>query len=255
MKVNAAYVPLDPGFPTERIGFILADASIKSVVSMSSFGARLGAFNVRHVLLDAAKQAIDAKPDTPLAAHEVGPPVDRICYIIYTSGTTGKPKGVVVEHPSICNFVRVAAERYGFAPGDRVYQGMTIAFDFSVEEIWVPLMAGATLVPGTPGVTLLADELADFLRDRRVTCLCCCPTLLATIETELPQLRILLVGGEACPHNLVVRWHRAGRTILNSYGPTEATVTATLTELTPDKPVTIGLPLPSYSIVVLDPDC
>ena len=70
----------------------------------------------------------------------------------------------------------------------------------------------------------------------------------------MPLLRILLVGGEACPHNLVVRWHRAGRTILNSYGPTEATVTATLTELTPDKPVTIGLPLPSYSIVILDPD-
>src|SRR4029079_19155260 len=185
MKVNAAYVPLDPGFPTERMGFILADASIRSVVSMSSFGARLGAFDVRHVLLDTAKQAIDAKPDTPLAEHEVGPAVDRICYIIYTSGTTGKPKGVVVEHPSICNFVRVASERYGFAPGDRVYQGMTIAFDFSVEEIWVPLMAGAPLVPATPGVTLLADKLADFLKDRRVTCLCCCPPLLATIETRV----------------------------------------------------------------------
>ena len=84
------------------------------------------------------------------------------CYIIYTSGTTGKPKGVVVEHPSICNFVRVAAERYGFAPGDRVYQGMTIAFDFSVEEIWVPLMAGATLVPGTPGITLLGRRTRRF---------------------------------------------------------------------------------------------
>ncbi len=81
----------------------------------------------------------------------------------------------------------------------------------------------------------------------------CCPTLLATIERDLPRLRILLVGGEACPQNLVVRWYRPGRTILNSYGPTEATVTATLTELTPDKPVTIGMPLPTYSIVILDP--
>jgi non-ribosomal peptide synthetase-like protein len=253
MKVNAAYVPLDPGFPDERVRFIVADANVKAVVSMSGLGARLRAFKVRHVLLDTAKQVIDAKPSTPLTNAEVGPPADQICYIIYTSGTTGHPKGVVIEHRSICNFVRVAGERYGFAPGDRVYQGMTIAFDFSVEEIWVPLMAGATLVPGKPGVTLLADELADFLRDRRVTCLCCCPTLLAMIETELPQLRILLVGGEACPHNLVVQWHRAGRTILNSYGPTEATVTATLTELTPDRPVTIGLPLPTYSIVILDP--
>jgi non-ribosomal peptide synthetase-like protein len=253
MKVNAAYVPLDPGFPGERVGFILTDANVKAVVSTSGFGARLAAFAVHQVLLDTAKQAIDAKPSAPLADGEVGPPTDRICYIIYTSGTTGNPKGVVIEHPSICNFVRVAAERYGFAPGDRVYQGMTIAFDFSVEEIWVPLMAGATLVPGPPGVTLLADELADFLRDRKVTCLVCCPTLLGTIESELPQLRILLVGGEACPHNLVVRWHRTGRTILNSYGPTEATVTATLAELTPDKPVSIGLPLPTYSIIILDP--
>ena len=159
----------------------------------------------------------------------------------------------MIEHPSICNFVRVAAELYGFRPGDRVYQGMTIAFDFSVEELWVPLIAGATLVPGKPGASLVGDDLADFLPQRKVTGLCCVPTLLATIEKDLPDLRILLVSGEACPHNLMVRWHRPGRTILNAYGPTEATVTATLTELHPDKPVTIGGPLPTYSIVILDP--
>ena len=106
---------------------------------MSGFERAAPALDVRLLLLDTAKQAIDAKSNTPLAHGEVGPAVDQICYIIYTSGTTGTPKGVVIEHPSICNFVRVAAERYGFAPGDRVYQGMTIAFDFSVEEIWVPL--------------------------------------------------------------------------------------------------------------------
>jgi non-ribosomal peptide synthetase-like protein len=254
MKINAAYVPFDPGFPTERIRFILADAQVKALVSMSVFEEKLRAFDVTQVYLDCAKRDIDAKPPTRLIAGEVAPPVDQVCYIIYTSGTSGNPKGVIIEHPSICNFVRVASELYGFAPGDRVYQGMTIAFDFSVEEVWVPLMAGATVVPGRQGISLVGDELADFLRDRRITCLCCCPTLLATIERELPQIRILLVGGEACPQNLVVRWHRPGRTILNSYGPTEATVTATLTELTPDKPVTIGGPLPTYSIVILDPD-
>ena len=189
----------------------------------------------------------------PLTDDEVAPPADSVCYIIYTSGTTGNPKGVVIDHPSICNFVRVAAELYGYAPGDRVYQGMTIAFDFSVEEIWVPLMAGATLVPARPGASLIGDELSSFLREREITGMACCPTLLATIEEELPALRILLVGGEACPQNLVRRWHRPGRTILNTYGPTEATVTATLTELTPAKPVTIGRPLPTYSIVILDP--
>jgi non-ribosomal peptide synthetase-like protein len=251
MKVNAAYVPLDPAFPGERIGFIVGDAEIEVIVSMSAFESRLAAIDVRKVFLDAAKRKIDAKPaERPT---DVASTADPVCYIIYTSGTTGNPKGVAIGHASICNFVRVAAGLYGYVPGDRVYQGMTIAFDFSIEEIWVPLMAGATLVPARPGMSLIGDELADFLRDRRVTCLACCPTLLATIEQDVPQLRILLVGGEACPQNLVARWHRPGRTILNSYGPTEATVTATLTALQPDKPVTIGIPLPTYSIVILDP--
>src|SRR5215212_10213606 len=251
MKVNAAYVPLDAAFPIERVRFILGDANVSAIVSMSSFAKRLSGLQVDKIFLDSERPAIDAQAADPLTG--VAPPIEPLCYIIYTSGTTGNPKGVGIGHASICNFVRIAAELYGYAPGDRVYQGMTIAFDFSVEEIWVPLIAGATLVPARPGSTLMGDELADFLRERQVTVMACCPTLLATIEQDLPELRILLVGGEACPQNLVQRWYRPGRRILNSYGPTEATVTATLTEMTPDKPVTIGVPLSTYSIVILDP--
>ena len=252
LKINAAYVPLDAGFPSERIGFILKDAEVKAIVSLSVFRPKLADFPVRHIYLDAAVREIDGKATARLADHEKSAAVDQLCYIIYTSGTTGTPKGVAIEHPSICNFVKVAAEVYGIREGDRAYQGMTIAFDFSVEELWVPLIAGAALVPGKPGTSLVGGDLADFLADRHVTYFACVPTLLATIERDLPDVRILLVSGEACPHNLVVRWHRPGRTILNAYGPTEATVTATLTELYPDKPVTIGGPLPTYSIVILD---
>jgi non-ribosomal peptide synthetase-like protein len=114
-------------------------------------------------------------------------------------------------------------------------------------------MAGATIVPGPAGMTLMGDELADFLRQRRVTVMACSPTLLATIEHDVPDLRILMVGGEACPQNLVARWYRPGRRFLNTYGPTEATVGATMIELQPDKPVTIGVPMPTYSVVILDP--
>jgi non-ribosomal peptide synthetase-like protein len=252
MKANAAYVPLDAGFPNERIAFILQDAGVKAIVSMSAFRAKLNEFAVRSILLDEAAREIDAKATERLAAHEKSAPVSPLAYLIYTSGTTGTPKGVAIDHASICNFVKVAAEVYGMRPGDRCYQGMTIAFDFSVEELWVPLLAGATLVPGRAGTSLVGNDLADFLLQRRVTVMACVPTLLATIERDLPDLRILLVSGEACPHNLVVRWQRPGRAMLNAYGPTEATVTATLTELYPDKPVTIGGPLPTYSIVILD---
>jgi non-ribosomal peptide synthetase-like protein len=254
MKAKASWVPLATAFPADRIAYILEDAAISMVVSISLFESRLGAFAVPHLLIDRIGDEIAAASPEPLGPEEVGAPVDRICYILYTSGTTGNPKGVVIEHPSICNFVRVAAECYGYRADDRIYQGMTIAFDFSIEEIWVPFMVGAAIVPGPAGMTLLGEELADFLRSRAITCMACSPTLLSSIETDVPQLRILLVGGEACPHNLVVRWARAGRRILNSYGPTEATVTATLTELLPDKPVTIGVPLPSYAIVILDPN-
>jgi non-ribosomal peptide synthetase-like protein len=251
MKANAAYVPLDASFPVERLRYIIGDAEINAIVSMAGFQERLAALEVRKVFLDEARRAIDAEAAGPVTG--VAPTYDPLCYIIYTSGTTGNPKGVAIAHASICNFVRVASELYGYAPGDRVYQGMTIAFDFSIEEIWVPLMTGATLVPARSGLALIGDELADFLSERKVTVMACCPTLLATIEQDLPLLRILLVGGEACPQNLVARWYKPGRRILNSYGPTEATVTATLTELKPDKPVTIGIPLSTYSIVILDP--
>ena len=118
----------------------------------------------------------------------------------------------------------------------------------------MPWMAGATLVPKPGGESLLGPELNDFLQERHVTALCCVPTLLATLEDGLPGLRFLLVSGESCPQDLVARWHRPGRRFLNVYGPTEATVTATWTLLDPGRPVTIGVPLPTYSVVVLDPD-
>ena len=111
---------------------------------------------------------------------------------------------------------------------------MTIAFDFSVEEIWVPWVAGATLVPKPAGAGAAgAGPARRSCAAARVTAMCCVPTLLATIEEDLPDLRFLLVSGEACPHDLIVRWHRPGRRFLNVYGPTEATVTATWTPVRP----------------------
>lgn len=254
LKVNAAYVPFDGGFPNDRIEFILEDAGVTALLTQEMFREKASGFEVPVIFLDSEHEAIAKLDSARLSAEEKGAPKDEIAYLIYTSGTTGKPKGVVIEHASICNFVRVAAEIYGYGPQDRVYQGMTIAFDFSVEELWVPLLAGAALVPAKAAATLVGGDLADYLLEHKVTGWACVPTLLATIEKDLPDLRLLIVSGEACPQNLVTRWARDGRKILNAYGPTEATVTCTLTELLPDKPVTIGGPLPTYTIVILDPD-
>jgi len=247
-RIQAAWVPLDAAFPADRISYICEDAAVDVVLTRPHLAALLDDTGVTAMVVDDTGEG-DANrlPEDVL-------PDDGLAYIVYTSGTTGRPKGVAIDHSAICNFVRVAAEHYGYVPGDRVYQGMTIAFDYSFEESWVPLAAGATLVPAPPSGALLGDELADFIIDREITALCCVPTLLATIERELPRLRLLLVSGEACPQDLVARWYAPYRRFLNVYGPTEATVTATWTELLPGEPVTIGRPLPTYTVVLLDPD-
>ncbi|MFN3868391.1 MAG: amino acid adenylation domain-containing protein, partial [Hyphomicrobiaceae bacterium] len=259
LKAEAAYVPLAAAFPEQRIQFIAEDAALRLVISVAPYRDKLERVAAPFLLLDddGTRREIAEKSAASFGDRDEadgGAAADDACYILYTSGTTGKPKGVVVAHRSISNFVQVAAASYGYRPGDRVYQGMTIAFDFSVEEIWVPFAGGATVVPAPGEQALIGEELADFLRQHAITCLACSPTLLSSIESDVPSLRLILVGGEACSHNLVVRWSRPGLTILNTYGPTEATVTATMGVLEPDKPVTIGRPLPSYSIAILDPE-
>ncbi|MGI9509265.1 MAG: amino acid adenylation domain-containing protein, partial [Geminicoccaceae bacterium] len=253
-KINAAYVPLDVGFPEDRISYICEDAGVSTILTLGEHARKLDGVGISLLCLDKATGQIEAQDAGRLSVEETGQPVSELSYIIYTSGTTGRPKGVPIEQGSICNFVRVAAETYGYVADDRVYQGLTIAFDFSVEEIWVPLIAGGTLVPNQTGRNLLGSDLHGFLADNDITAMCCVPTLLSTIEDDLPKLRLLITSGEACPHDLVKRWYQDGRTILNAYGPTETTVTATITEMYPEKPVTIGGPLPTYSIVILSPD-
>jgi non-ribosomal peptide synthetase-like protein len=253
LKAGAAYVPLDPGFPADRIAFILDDAGIGTVLSVSAFAAKLDTFPVECIHLDAVAEAVEARSAVRLSAEEdLSTPGDELFYIIYTSGTTGRPKGVAIEHAGICNFVKVAGELYGYRPDDRCYQGMTLAFDFHVEDLWTPLIAGATVIAGKSGVSLFGADLHAYLTEKKVTVFPCVPTLWATIDDDLPDVRIIQLSGEAVPHHLVVRWHRPGRQILNAYGPTECSVSSTLRVLSPDSPVTVGIPLPTYTVVILD---
>jgi non-ribosomal peptide synthetase component F len=177
-------------------------------LTISIFKEHLQEICADQVYLDEASENVAVEDVKRLDAFAIDKVDTDLAYIIYTSGTTGNPKGVLIEHPSICNFVKVAREVYGINEEDRVYQGMTIAFDFSVEELWVPLIAGATIIPGKPNTRLIGKDLADFMKKHHITAFCCVPTLLATIKEDLPEVRFLLVSGESCPQDLVSRWYR-----------------------------------------------
>jgi non-ribosomal peptide synthetase-like protein len=252
LKAGASYVPLDPDYPAERMGFILSDCQARVLVTTSAFAARVGSYRGEVLALDERQGEIAAQAGERLSRADTGASPQDLCYVIYTSGTTGKPKGVEIEHRSACHLVRAEGGIFQVQPGDRVYQGFSLAFDASVEEVWLAFFAGATLVAGTREMVRSGAALSRLLAEAGVTVLSCVPTLLAMMDEDVPTVRLLILGGETCPPGLVKRWWQPGRRVFNTYGPTEATVIATYAECHPDEPVTIGKPVPNYLACVLD---
>lgn len=252
MKTGAAYVPLDPSYPQERIEYILDNSKAEALVTLAEFGVALSGFGGALVRLDADADKIATQSPYRLPRASIGVAPDDLCYIIYTSGSTGRPKGVMIEHRNAAHLVRAEGEVFAVQAHDRVYQGASLSFDLSVEEVWLAFCAGATLIPASPELVYGGPDLAAFLREQQVTVLSCVPTMLAMLTEDVPNLRLLILGGEACPQQLVERWACPGRRLVNTYGPTETTVIATYADLDPDQPVTIGQPLPGYRVHVLD---
>lgn len=249
LKTGSAFVPIDPSCPTDRVAFIAQDSRLRIMISTRNFVRKLSGLPCVPLFVDEIGKQLATMPArrVPLAGS-----AETLAYVIYTSGTTGRPKGVAVRHSNICHYVAVCGPIYDVTAGDRVYQGMSLAFDFSIDEIWPAFHAGATLVAGPTDGRRLGPGLVDFLREHQITVMCAVPTLLSTLDGDVPSLRTLNAGGEPISPNLVERWSRPGRRILNTYGPTETTVSAAWAELAPGKPVTIGRPLPGYQIYILD---
>jgi non-ribosomal peptide synthetase-like protein len=252
LKAGAAYVPLDPEYPAERVVFVLEDCRARAVVTTSAMAERIGGFSGGVLALDESTAAIAAQSGVRLQNQDIDLTPEDLCYVIYTSGTTGKPKGVEIEHRSACHLVRAEGDIFQVRPEDRVFQGFSIAFDASVEEIWLAFFAGATLAPGTQEMMRAGEVLSQKLEAAGVTVLSCVPTLLSMMEEDVPTVRLLILGGEVCAPDLVKRWWKPGRRVFNTYGPTEATVIATYAECRPDRPVTLGRPLRNYCALILD---
>lgn len=252
LKSGGAYVPIDAEYPADRVAYILENSASKILITSSDFANHVTGFTGTVILIDTGWPSIAQQPTTrpPHGDSQISP--ENLCYVIYTSGSTGKPKGVQIEHRNAVHLVLTEATRFEIRPDDRVYQGFSIAFDASVEELWLAWCAGATLVAATAEMVHAGPDLPRLLTELRISVLSCVPTLLAMMEGDLPTVRILIVGGEACSADLVSRWCQSNRRMFNTYGPTEATVIATWTECHPGQPITIGEPLPGYTAFVLD---
>ncbi|HUZ66863.1 MAG TPA: Pls/PosA family non-ribosomal peptide synthetase [Beijerinckiaceae bacterium] len=249
-KIGAAWLPFDADAPVDRVAACLADAEAKALLADEAFAIKAREHVACAIVMSGG--LADPHDASSVDARALGATPDSPAYLIYTSGSTGTPKGIVVTGRNICHYLRAANAVYGFAQNDVVFQGASVAFDLSMEEIWAPFLVGATLFVASPSVLGEVDRLPEVMEAAKVTVLDTVPTLLALLPRDISSLRLIILGGEACPPSIATRWWRPGRTIFNSYGPTEATVVATVAEVLPAVPVTIGRPIPNYTCYVCD---
>ncbi len=244
---GAAWLPFDAAVPLDRLATCMRDARARYVVTDHEGAQGIRARGLEPLVL-AELEGENVQVELRRAAPE------DIAYAIYTSGSTGEPKGIAITQRNVCHFIRSENDVLGVTAADRVYQGFSVAFDMSLEEIWISFFAGASLWVAPAEIVADPEALQDALLKQKITVLHAVPTLAALITNFPPSLRLLNLGGEACPDSLATRltghWYR----VLNTYGPTETTVTATIAILQPGKSVNIGIPLPNYGIGVCTPE-
>ena len=253
-RAGAAYVPLEPDYPAERVAYVLADSEVTALVSRSRLLAGSGGYAGPVVDLDADRAAIEACDPTEL---DVSVAPDDVAYVIYTSGSTGRPKGVVVPHRGVENTLAEMAERPGLVPGEVMVGLTTPAFDLSVPDLFLPLLTGATLVLAAVEVARDPVILAHLLDEVGADLVQATPStwrmLCESGWTGRPSLRIVC-GGEGYGPELVEALVTRVSEVWNFYGPTEASVWAVRRRLTEHDagPVPMGRPIPGMSCAVVD---
>jgi amino acid adenylation domain-containing protein len=256
-KAGSGYVPLDTALPASRLSFMITDTAMAVILTDQTTMTGLPDTHATVLCLDTDPR----EPASPQASHRdtagTGADPTSIAYVIYTSGSTGQPKGVVVEHRQLINFLHGMITTWRIGPADAVLQFASLNFDASVLEMFMSVLAGARLVLAPPQTRDSPRRLADLIRQAGVTFTLLPSAILGLIADEqFPDLRILLTGGDELPSELVGPWLRPGLRFVNAYGPTEAAVIATYAELDTGTPLPppIGLPMPNHQAYVLDAD-
>ncbi|WP_443042806.1 non-ribosomal peptide synthetase [Streptomyces sp. NBC_00344] len=255
-KAGAAYLPVDPDYPASRIAYMLDDAHPALLITTAPVHRQLPTTEIPTI--DLGSSVVHRTSDSP--GTNTSPRPDDPAYVIYTSGSTGRPKGVIVSHRGVGAMVRTQAERLRVVPGSRVLQMASISFDAAFWDICMGLLTGACLEMADRTKLIPGPPLAQLLVERGVTHLTLPPAALAVMPANdgVPCDVTLVLAGEACTPALVRQW-ATNRRMFNAYGPTEATVCASISTVqeadgpqSPSHTVPIGTPVDSTRLLVLD---
>jgi amino acid adenylation domain-containing protein/non-ribosomal peptide synthase protein (TIGR01720 family) len=255
LKAGGAFLPIDPDYPDERIILMLEEADSPVIVTQNQFLERLSPLLGEQratVSLDDRDSWISA---TPVPLEAVGTPTN-IAYVIFTSGSTGRPKGVLVEHRNVTAIIEAQLQIFKLNASSRVMQMLSLSFDAALGEIFRAIAAGATLVLAPRQDLMPGPGLIEILRNRDITAAAFPPAVLGALpedaSSQLPTLKTMVMGGEACPPQVARRWGES-RLLLNGYGPTETTIGATLgTGWDLDQKPPLGRPLANVCVYVLN---
>ena len=251
LKSGSAYLALDPTYPADRLAFMMEDSGVSLLLSSRSLAERLPAHQATVIEVD--KNPMSGQPDSN---PEVPVTPSNLAYVIYTSGSTGKPKGVLVEHHGWCNAAQFQLDAFDLFPGFRVLQFASLSFDASAMEFAMAWGCGGTLCLGTPEELLPGPNLAKMIQKNNVGSMLLPPTALGVMpDIDMPALKVITVGGDACPKEIVQQWCKPGRRFFNLYGPTETTILASYAECSADltSPPPIGKPIPNMQLYVVNP--
>ena len=251
LETGAAYVPLDPSYPRERLAYMVEDSGMKVVVTSSALEARLKLAVAHAVCLD-VPEAFAAH--SPAGASPARP--EDTAYVIYTSGSTGRPKGVRVPHAALVNFLASMAREPGMGPGDRIVAVTTLSFDIAGLELLLPLVTGASVVLADRDVAMDGEALKHLLAASGASVMQATPAtwrLLIEAGWRGASGFKALVGGEALPRALARELVERAGSVFNMYGPTETTIWSTCWRVSePEAGILIGRPIANTQVHVLD---
>ncbi|MBI3417727.1 MAG: amino acid adenylation domain-containing protein, partial [Verrucomicrobia bacterium] len=252
LKAGGAYVPIDPDYPRERQAFMLADGNVPVVLTQTELVKDLPPTSAYLMCLDQDFPPARGVPDTKPGFARGS---ESLAYVIYTSGSTGQPKGVMISHRAVVNFLVSMIQTPGISADDSLLAVTSLSFDIAALEIFLPLVSGAKVILASREQATDGRGLLALLKASRPTMMQATPAtwrMLIEAGWERGSLRKILCGGEALSVELAARLGERSEEVWNMYGPTETTIWSTLAKISTDEPICIGRPIGNTQIYILD---